>query len=464
VPLTPLERPDTGPRARLDARIWPVVLLATIAACGLWIAHRAAALERFFTGTHNAFVVLFTFVCALFIWQVWLAWRQRRGYDVPPESREYIAGLNVCVNVPCYNEDPALLHRALGAIFSQTRPADHVEVVDDGSTVDYSAVRAYWESNAPRGTGFTWRRTENRGKRHAQAETFMRLPADIFVTVDSDTVLDPHAIENGLAPFADPGVTAVGGVVLGLNKRHGLLTRVEDLVFTSMQLTMRSAYSQLGSVVVNSGALAFYRADIVRENSVGYLAETIMGRPVNFSDDSLLTLYAATRGRTVQQVTAVAFTHWPETVSHHVRQQVRWMRGSALRTLWRARYLPLDRPAFWLNAVGLAQFIAITVALVYLVANPQLVASGGLLGTGVMIGLAYVAMLRSLLMARSDETPMQRAATFALAPLGMLWLVLPARALRLYGMATFARTQWGTRTVVEGGRAREAAADQVSMG
>jgi hyaluronan synthase len=459
VPAAQREQPSTGPlvappatpSACLSARIWPLILGLTVLTCGLWIAHRIKNLFWFVEGSGDPFAILFGFVCALFIWQAFLAWRQGREVVVTPAEQEELDALTLCVNVPCYNEDPDLLHQALAGIFGQTRLPDRVEVIDDGSSVDYAAIRAYWESHAPAGVSFSWRRTVNRGKRHAQMETLAAAPEDIFITVDSDTVLDPRAIEEGLKPFADPTVRSVGGLILGLNKRQGLLTRVEDLIFTSMQLTVRSAYSQLGSVVVNSGAFALYRAEVVRGHVDAYLNETILGRPVGFSDDSLLTLYAVSHGRAVQQASAIAFTHWPENVSHHVRQQVRWMRGSALRTLWRARYLPLGRPAFWLNVIGFAQFIAITGALVYLAFAPQVLEGNIIRVTVLMCALAYIALLRSLLVRRSDETLAQRLVTFALSPLAMLWLIVFARIMRLYGMATFARTGWGTRSQVEQG-------------
>ncbi|WP_275561157.1 hypothetical protein [Streptomyces sp. 5-6(2022)] len=77
----------------------------------------------------------------------------------------------------------------------------------------------------------------------------------------------------------------------------------------------RSALSAMGSVLVNSGPLAAYRADVVRDNLDSYLNETFMGRPAMFSDDSLLTLYALLRGQTVQQPSAVAFTAMPSAAT-----------------------------------------------------------------------------------------------------------------------------------------------------
>jgi hyaluronan synthase len=428
----------------------PLVLLSLIA-CTVWVAHRLDMLVAWFRSGGDPFATLFGFVCLFFVWQLLLAWRERPTNPTLEADRQRLAGLTICINIPCYNEDPALLNRALGEIFSQTRLPDRVEVVDDGSTVDYRELRDFWEEHVPAQVAFAWRRLdENRGKRHAQMETFRRASEDIFVTVDSDTVLDRHALEEGVKPFVRDDVQSVAGLVLGLNKHRNFITRLEDLVFTSTQLTMRSAYAHIGNVTVNSGAFALYRREVISDHATGYVSETILGRRVQLSDDSLLTLYALVRGRTVQQTSAIAFTHWPETWSHHVRQQVRWMRGSTLRTFWRARYLPLKRPAFWLSMIGMAQFLAITALLVYLIGfMPEMLTRHLELTIPAVCALSYVAMIRSLTVGRSDETAAQKLLTYALSPLGMLWMIVVSRLLRLYGMATVTHTSWGTRATVE---------------
>lgn len=68
--------------------------------------------------------------------------------------------------------------------------------------------------------------------------------ADIFVTVDSNTLLDEQAIENGLQPFAKPKVMSVAGMLIGLNRRHSLLTRLVDLAgHTDSTLNTRACHS-----------------------------------------------------------------------------------------------------------------------------------------------------------------------------------------------------------------------------
>ena len=78
-------------------------------------------------------------------------------------------------------------------------------------------------------------------KRLAQLTTFQDDPADVFVTMDSDTVLDRNALAEGLKPFADPRVQSVAGVGVALNWNRNLLTRLTNLWFLTFQLGLRSS-------------------------------------------------------------------------------------------------------------------------------------------------------------------------------------------------------------------------------
>lgn len=206
--------------------------------------------------------------------------------------------LRIAVLVPVYNEDPAYLRAALTALAAQSRRPDAVHLVDDGSDDGYPAVEQWWTRHAAEaGIRTTWQRTPNQGKRHAQATALREADdADIIVTVDSDACLAADALGEVLQPFADPRVQGSAGLVVAANHRATLLTRVTDLYFVANQLVDRSALSPLGAVMVAPGSLAAYRAPVLRDNLAAYLGETFMGRPVHFSDDSLLTLFALLRG------------------------------------------------------------------------------------------------------------------------------------------------------------------------
>ena len=386
-----------------------------------------------------------------------LGWLDRPKKASRAQARQ-LGLLRVTVNVPVYNEDPQALKLVARALARQTRPPQRVEFVDDGSDrFSYADVRddlVLLGLEHP-GIEFRWVRTErtaDSGKRAAQAVTFRGDPhADVFATIDSDTVLEARAIEEGLKPFADPRVQSVAAILLVYNAGTNLLTALTEIWLAVYQLGVRAAWSRLGCVLVNSGGLAFYRGGIVRDALPAYLGETFAGRKVSYSDDAMLTFFALLRGRTVQQPTCFAFTIMPEKTGHHVRQQLRWMRGNIIRTFWWFRYLSPLRLGWWLAFIAWTTFVITTgLMLTLFVISPALAGHRpGMPSLPVIAGLSYLASLRALLVKRGDQGTLSRLAAFAASPVITLWSMTVLRALRLWALVTCLNSGWGTRDKVE---------------
>ncbi len=440
----------TRNRARLLGGAGLLIVVGTI-----WALHHVQSILRL-TGDGddgNQFGLLYAFAFVVFSWQTFLAYLEV-PYRVTNRQSQQLAQLFVAVNVPVYNEDPDAVVACLKSLMTQTRPPQLIYVVDDGSTkADYSgiAAEAFLEAKEL-GIQFRWERQKNGGKRSAQARTFSSCPeADIFMTVDSDTILDARAIEEGLKPFYKQDIMSVAGVVLSANTSTNLLTRTADLLLVAGQLTARSSLSAFGSVLVNSGPIAFYRAHIIRDALAAYLHETFFGRPVHFSDDSMLTTYAIQHGRTVQQPTAFAFCLMPDTLQHHVLQYLRWMRGSFIRTWWRFKYLPLDRYAFWIHAAGWLQMVISTMLFFILfIVQPFIDPRVIPFFVVIPILLAYLQSLRYLSVTRSDLTLGAQLFIFAITPVAALWAFFGLRFIRWYAICTCLKTgAWGTREEIE---------------
>lgn len=457
----------------------------TLVLAAAWAAQHALRAAEFGsrTGGRLAAVWAVTFVALLM--QTTL-YHLERPKKLTPRIRRQLDALHVAILVPAYNEDDGLLRRGLESFLAQTRRPDSVHIVDDGSTNgDYATVKQWWLHAAGQANVETsWERIPNSGKRHAQARGVTASPhADIYVTVDSDSALAPDALEQVLVPLVDRRVQSVAGIVVASNNRgpdrpsptprarrarptlttrfvrsagrggqltawrgQQLLSRITDLWFVTGQLVDRSAMSAVGSVIVNSGPLAAYRAEVVRYNLDSYLHETFRGRPVKFSDDSMLTLYALLRGRCVQQPTAVVFSAMPERPGHLLRMYLRWMRGSTIRSIWRLRYLPMTSPAYWLHLLRWFQMALSTVVLLWLLAVEPAVGSPPPMSFAVVpILIGWAQGLRYLTITRTDERLRSRLGTWALMPLAVIWAWTVLRALRWYGMATCAKTGWGTR-------------------
>jgi hyaluronan synthase len=164
-----------------------------------------------------------------------------------------------------------------------------------------------------------------------------------------------------------------------------------------------------------------------------------------------LTLFAHLEGRTVQQSSSFAFTVQPSSVSHHLRQQLRWMRGSTIRSVWRFRYLPIRGFAYWEHLVSWVNFILITtVFAIIFVITPLF---GGLHITLLMLLLSllvcYTVGLKYLTVARDDQGLGFQICTLLLAPIILVWTAVVLRPLRIFAILTCYRTGWGTRSNVE---------------
>ena len=381
--------------------------------------------------------------------QLVLSWSQR-PCKTTCEQEAALALLRVTVNIPCYNEDPPILDRTIWALMRQSRPPQRVEVVDDGSTVDYTAVRDWWQAHSGP-VEFSWVRQDNAGKKHAQAVTFTTdLAADVFVTIDSDSALDRHALAEGLKPFARPEVVSVAGLETAFNMTKNFLTRMQGMRVLVFQLFAMSAQSEAGgATLINPGAFSLYRGWLIRKVAHAYVNEKFFGTPVTLGDDTLLTLYALCHGKAVHQPSAVAMNVYPETLSHHTRQWTRWMRASTIRTFWRLRYLPLSNYSFWFSIYQMWAYMASLSFTVYAIAAWP--ASQRLVIAAVIALAVWPLAIASRLItiSRSDMTIFDTLAGVALLPVAAAWYTLVLRQIRLYGAATCARQKWGTREKVE---------------
>jgi hyaluronan synthase len=357
-------------------------------------------------------------------------------------------GHRVAVVAAFYNEDPVAFARCLESIKAQTRPADEIWVIDDGSRDD-TCLDIARTALADMPGVVVHRFDVNRGKRHAQGYAFARTTSDIVVTVDSDTVLDASAIAEGLRPFGDPKVTAVAANVRALNHRRNMLTRLIDMRYANAFLFERAAYSTVGSVVCCCGSLSFFRTAVVRKHLHDFLHQSFLGIQVQYGDDRRLTQYALQDGLVRLQDTAIAYTLVPETLGHYRRQQLRWNRSFFRESLWAIRRFGPRRWPFWISVAELAVWMVFTISLLSVVyVRPVL--------TGQMIPWSFVAFAVVLAYARNvryfgrpDESLRAQCATFACAPLYTVLHVFLLTPLRVWSLLTLRQTGWGTRANVE---------------
>ncbi|MFV0372640.1 glycosyltransferase [Microbacterium sp.] len=371
-----------------------------------------------------------------------------------------LSGLRADIVIPVYNEDPDLLAAGLRSITTQTMLPRAVWVIDDGSQQDgqpflvleTDPVRRALAAAAEAGIEIHPIRQTNRGKRWAQSVAFEASDADVFITIDSDTYLDSHAVEKLLVPFSRREVQSVAGLPTGMNYRKNLLTRVVDLSFTMSSLQGRMAEGFFGAVRVNCGIIAAYRADVVRENLDRYLNQVFLGAPVKAGDDRALTYFAKERGRNEFQPEAIAYSALPETLGHLARQRLRWARSWCWGTLLLLRR-PVGSAEFWFTLMQLAGIFGFGLVVVIIVVGsvtgsaPISAALVTLLFAMLVGGLVHA---RYVVLAHRHDPLAQRVLTWLASPVGTALYVCVL--LPLYYVAIVRpvpRRGWGTRATVE---------------
>lgn len=126
--------------------------------------------------------------------------------------------MKVAVTVGIFNEE-SNVRRLLDALERQTRPADEIIIVDDGSTDGTAeAVREYSSKNPS--VKYTYQ--DNAGPAAARNRAWQSTHADICIFTDGDCVPSESWVDELLKPLSDPRVGAVGGTYYTMNCGNAL--------------------------------------------------------------------------------------------------------------------------------------------------------------------------------------------------------------------------------------------------
>ena len=244
------------------------------------------------------------------------------------------------VIIPAYNEG-AMVEKTIDSVATAHYPHERLEifVVDDGSRDDT------WEyisraARRHRGLVTALRFPENRGKRAALATGFRRARGEVVVTIDSDSIIERDTLLAIVGPFHDPLVGAVAGRVSVYNRRQGLIPRMLHVRFILAFDFLRATESTYRTVYCCPGALAGYRASVVRDVMPEWETQTFLGAKCTFGEDRALTNYILQAGYdSIYQRSAVVHTIVPTTYRKLSKMLLRWDRSYVREELRLARIL-----------------------------------------------------------------------------------------------------------------------------
>ena len=150
-----------------------------------------------------------------------------------------------------------------------------------------------------------------------------------YLTVDSDTILDPFATTCMVRALDRENAGAATGYVDILNANQNWLTRLVDQRYWSAFFVERAAQSWFGSMLCCSGPLSLYRGSILDDETLGlmdlYVTQTFLGVLCTFGDDRRMTYLIMRAGfKTIFVPEAHCLTYAPTTLGEYKRQQTRW--------------------------------------------------------------------------------------------------------------------------------------------
>ncbi|HQL90118.1 MAG TPA: glycosyltransferase [Syntrophales bacterium] len=304
---------------------------------------------------------------AALIWRIWL-WSGYRPMATVEEARLP----RVTVIIPAYNEG-SLVRDSIQSVTHSHYPPERLQVivVDDGSTDDTWEHIRNAAASAPIPVT-TIRQPRNKGKRHALYTGFQHATGDIWVTVDSDSILHPEALRNGVSPLIrDQRIGLVAGCVKVLNRNDSLITRFLKVQFVLSFTFSRAYQSQIRGLLTTPGALSIYRASAVKPVLEAWLHQTFLGAPCLTGEDRALTNLITARGfHSFFQSNAVVWAQMPSRYTGMAKMYLRWARSNIRETLVLLSFLftPFRRDYVWafrINSVLITTTLIVPYVLIF---------------------------------------------------------------------------------------------------
>ena len=329
---------------------------------------------------------------------------------------------SVTVVVPVKNEQE-VIESVLRTALESDYPTSRLEViaVDDGSTDQTWEIlqRIVTDPDISRRLRLI-KHERNYGKRVALASAISISSGEVIVCIDSDSFVEKDAIKLLVQPFEDPRITAVCGHGEAVNRREGLLPKLQHFWYAEMFRLLKGMESALGAVSCCSGMLAGYRKRTIiplvrqwleekpsiEEGSFrrldyptsalgGGLTKRLIKSP---GEDRILTAYAMSQkdARVVYQSNAVVRTIVPSTMKQFLKQQLRWNRAWVHGSLFAGRFM-WKKPIVAAVIFYLYQFLSFVspaIVIFWLLVNPF--QGAWLSAIGFLAGTLYVGFLHGL--------------------------------------------------------------------
>lgn len=308
------------------------------------------------------FVVAAAAVCWTYVGYpatvIWLSWVFKQHHLA---DDQYLPAVSLLIMT--YNEETVIAQK-IDNTLQLEYPKEKLEivVVDSASTDATCRIAASFASRGVR----LIQQAARAGKASAIDFGLQSTTGEVAIITDANAMMDPAALRNMVRHFSDPRVGGVTGAMQQRDTSRTPESAAGDL-YWKVEKVIRTAESDLGSVVGMSGEVSAFRRDIFLDH----------GQPVQWytpggPDDLDQTIYLIRHGfRVLYEPRAVVWEPAPDTPGDIADQKIRVITmtiATVRRRAWPLlnwRYgwyglfifpsrktLPLFSPLFYVLALG----------------------------------------------------------------------------------------------------------------
>ncbi|WP_394004842.1 poly-beta-1,6-N-acetyl-D-glucosamine synthase [Luteimonas sp. WGS1318] len=240
--------------------------------------------------------------------------RKRPRPDAPPPMAHMPL---VSILVPCFNEEDHIVD-TITALSAQIYPDFEIIAIDDGSSDRTPELLDALVADHPRLR--VVHLSQNQGKANALRMGTLAATSDYLVCVDSDAMLDPHAVRWMVGHLIDgPRVGAVTGNPR-IRNRTTLMGRMQIGEFSAIIGLIKRAQRTYGRLFTISGVICAFRRTALHD--VGYWSDRMVTEDIDISWRLQLA------GWDIRyEPNALCWILMPETIRGLWAQRLRWASG-----------------------------------------------------------------------------------------------------------------------------------------
>lgn len=220
----------------------------------------------------------------------------------------------------CAHNEEANIKETIQSIFNQIYLGHiHLIVIDNASTDKTKQIVYFMKEHIPHHCTLEYTYCRKLGKANALNHGLKLVSTNYFLTVDADTCLEKHAIQNIMNHIVYKKSACVAANLFVKNTKDSFISKIQTYDYLFSIAAVKRFQGSYSSTLVAQGAFSAYDTSVVK--SIGGWKD-VMGEDIVLTYEILNKKLAST-----YEPTAVGYTCVPTTFDGLYNQRKRWAIG-----------------------------------------------------------------------------------------------------------------------------------------